>query len=370
MSHLDTFHAIRYRGIDGLRLDRLGKVNLITGPNGVGKTSLAEAIWLFNGRFTPVLPWNPIVQRSTHTTVDPLAALGAGVVELAGTERLAGTKRSAGTERSVAHQWKAKFETTPTTGPTGAGPVPGNGSLRSEGLGAEAQPLPVPVRGQLRVWLDEKERESDVQAQLEGEGVILIPKVAPSTDHAAAVIHLPASPAEVGKQTINRFSELVAQGRKEELKRTLRVILPLLADVEVVTNRNGQPYILATTTASERLPLPALGGGMTRLFSLFVGFHEVRGGLVIVDEIENGLHHLILPDLWRRTQLMVDEFDVQLFATTHSGECVAAACDAFSDRTDDVAVHVLHRAKDRRVHAATYAGETLQAARDIDLDVR
>ena len=110
MSHLDTFHAIRYRGIDGLRLDRLGKVNLITGPNGVGKTSLAEAIWLFNGRFTPVLPWNPIVQRSTHTTVDPLAALGAGVVELAGTERLAGTKRSAGTERSVAHQWKAKFE--------------------------------------------------------------------------------------------------------------------------------------------------------------------------------------------------------------------------------------------------------------------
>jgi len=46
VSHLDTFHAIRYRGIDGLRLDRLGKVNLITGPNGVGKTSLAEAVWL------------------------------------------------------------------------------------------------------------------------------------------------------------------------------------------------------------------------------------------------------------------------------------------------------------------------------------
>ena len=107
------------------------------------------------------------------------------------------------------------------------------------------------------------------------------------------------------------------------------------------------------------------------MFRLFVGFHEVRGGLVIVDEIENGLHHLILPDLWRRTRLMVDEFDVQLFATTHSGECVAAACDAFGDRADDVAIHVLHRADDdRRVHAATYAGETLQAARDRDLDVR
>lgn len=296
MSHLDTFHAIRYRGIDGLRLDRLGKVNLITGPNGVGKTSLAEAVWLFNGRFTPVLPWNTVVQRSAHTAVDPLAALSAGAVEIAGTER------------GVAHQWKARFESTPTTGPAAAGPAPGNGSPRGGGPGAESHPLP---------------------------------------------------------------ADLVAQGRKDELKRTLRVILPLLADVEVVTNRNGQPYVLATTTAGERLPLPALGGGMTRLFHLFVGFHGVRGGLVIVDEIENGLHHLILPDLWRRTRLMVDEFDVQLFATTHSGECVAAACDAFGDRADDIAIHVLHRADDdRRVHAATYAGETLQAARDLDLDVR
>ena len=61
----------------------------------------------------------------------------------------------------------------------------------------------------------------------------------------------------------------------------------------------------------------------------------------------------------------------QLFATTHSGECVAAACDAFADRADEIAVHVLHRADDdRRVHAATYTGETLQAARDLDLDVR
>lgn len=355
MSHLDQFHAIRYRGIDGLRLDRLGKVNLITGPNGVGKTSLAEAVWLFNGRFTPILPWNNAVQRSTHTVVDPLAALRAGAVELAGTER------------SVAHRWRATFESTPTTG---VGPAPGNGSPRGEGSGAEAHP-PLPVRGRLRVQLDEVESEGSVLAQVEGEGVVFTPMPIPPPDHAGAIIHLPASSAEVGTETVGRFSELVAQGRKEELKQNLRLVLPLLAEVEVVTNRNGQPYILATTTAGERLPLPALGGGMTRLFRLFVGFHEVRGGLIIVDEIENGLHHQILPELWRQTRLMVDAFDVQLFATTHSGECIAAACDAFADRADDIAIHGLHHAEeDKQVHAATYTGETLQAARDLDLDVR
>lgn len=359
MSHLDQFHAIRYRGIDGLRLDRLGKVNLITGPNGVGKTSLAEAVWLFNGRFAPILPWRAVVQRSVQFAVDPLAALSTGAVELAATER------------GVAHRWKATFETTPTTDSAGTGPARGNGSSPGEGPGAEVRLLPGAVRGRLRVWLDDKELESGVMTQVEGEGTVITPAVTPPPDHAGAIIHLPASSAEVGTETVGRFSDLVAQGLKEELKQNLRLVLPLLVEVEVVTNRNGQPYILATTTVGERLPLPALGGGMTRLFRLFVGFHEVRGGLIIVDEIENGLHHQILPELWRQTRLMVDAFDVQLFATTHSGECIVAACDAFADQADDIAIHGLHHAEeDKQVHAATYTGETLQAARDLDLDVR
>ena len=359
MSHLDQFHAIRYRGIDGLRLDRLGKVNLITGPNGVGKTSLAEAVWLFNGRFAPILSWRAVVRRSVHIAVDPLAALSAGAVELAATER------------GVARRWKATFETAPAADSAGTGSARSNGSPPGEGPGAEVRLLPGAVRGRLRVWLDDREHESGVLTQVEGEGAVITPDVTPPRDHAGAIIHLAGSSAEVGGETISRFSELVAQGRKEELKRNLCLVLPLLAEVEVVTNRNGQPYILATTTAGERLPLPALGGGMTRLFSIFVVFHEVRHGLVIVDEIENGLHHQILPELWRRTRLMVDEFDVQLFATTHSGECVAAACDAFADRADDIVIHVLHHAEEgRQVHVATFAGETLQAARDLNLDVR
>ena len=171
------------------------------------------------------------------------------------------------------------------------------------------------------------------------------------------------------EETINRFSKLVAQGRKRYVKETLRLLLPLLADVEVITDHNGTPFILATTTENERLPLQALGGGMTRLFRLFVAFHDVTGGLVVVDEIENGLHYRVLPELWRRVQAMIREFDIQTFATTHSRECIDAALDAFPNRSDGLAVHALSR-HDDGVHAVTYAGETLEAARDINLDLR
>lgn len=360
VSHLNAFHAVRYRGIGGLTLDPLPRVNLITGSNGVGKTSVAEAIWLFNGRFAPTLTWNSHVQRSSHAVVDPLAGLSADVVELSGTER------------GASHRWKAAFESTPIAGGAGAGPSLGNGS-RAERPDGDPQRVPVPVRGRMRVWLDDVEAgaQNGVVAQVQGEGGVVTPVVDRPPDHAAAVLHLPLSSTDVDTETINRFSEQVARGRKDDLKQALGVVLPLLADVEVITNRSGQPFILATTARSERLPLQALGGGMTRLFRLFVSFHEVRGGLVVVDEIENGLHHLVMPEFWRRIRAMTGEFDVQLFATTHSRECVLAALDAFDGRRDDLAIHSLYRKKGvELVEAATYTGKTLRAVRDLDLEVR
>ena len=360
MSHLESFDAIHYRGIDGVHLDRLSAVNLITGSNGAGKTSLAEAIWLFNGRFTPTLPWNAHVQRSQRRVVDPLARLVSdGAVELAGTER------------GDRHQWRAVFERMPTVG--------GATADSDQRLAASAKPpevngpaWPVPPQGRLRVWLDGEEAGDGhgILGEVPGEGVFIItPAIHRPANHRPAVIHLPSFSMDMDEETIKRFSALVAQGRKDYVKSTLRLLLPLLVDVEVITDPDGKPFILATTTENERLPLQALGGGMTRLFRLFVAFHDFRGGLVLIDEIENGLHYLILPNLWRQVQAMTGELDVQIFATTHSRECIDAALDSFADEPDRLAVHVLSRHRDQ-VRAVTYSGETLEAARDIHLDLR
>ena len=359
MSHLESFHAIHYRGIDGVQLDHLGMVNLITGPNGAGKTSLAEAIWLFNGRFTPTLPWNANVQRSQRPAVDPLARLVSnGEIELAGTER------------GVLHEWKAVFEPMPT--------LSGATADSDQRITASAKPATVtepswlvPMKGRLRVWLDGKEagREQSIFREVPGEGVFITPSIHRPANHRQAVIHLPSLPMDIDDKTITRFSALVAQGSKDYLKSTLRLLLPLLVDVEVITDPDGQPFILATTTENTRLPLQALGGGMTRLFRMFVAFHDLSGGLVLIDEIENGLHYRILPNLWQQVQAMTGELDVQTFATTHSQECIDAALDSFSDKPNQLAVHVLSRHGDQ-VRAVTYSGETLKAARDIHLDLR
>ena len=69
----DIFKAVHYRDIDGLTLPRLTPANLVTGVNGVGKTALLEAMWLFTKRHNPMLLWDANVQRSDEPVLDPVA---------------------------------------------------------------------------------------------------------------------------------------------------------------------------------------------------------------------------------------------------------------------------------------------------------
>ena len=56
---------------------------------------------------------------------------------------------------------------------------------------------------------------------------------------------------------------------------------------------------------------------------------RAKDGLLLVDEIENGLHYSKLHEVWKTIDWLSREFNVQVFATTHSYECVVAAHAAF-----------------------------------------
>jgi len=95
------------------------------------------------------------------------------------------------------------------------------------------------------------------------------------------------------------------------------------------------------------------------------------GGVLLVDEIENGLHHSVLRGFWARLNRMAKAAGVQIFAATHSHECIDAAITAFGEESDDLAVHGLYRAGSQRPPEATFfTGPTLAAARDASFELR
>lgn len=151
MAHLRSFRAPRYRGLGGLSLEGLRRVNLVTGGNDSGKTSTLEAIWLFYGRYAPENLWDERVQRSAPPPPNPLSALGPERIEMRGVED--------GDESSSS--FEACFR------PTGASGVDGRrGGIRfpKDGLPARFPRGAIPVHlrparidGSLRWWLDGEE---------------------------------------------------------------------------------------------------------------------------------------------------------------------------------------------------------------------
>ena len=119
---------------------------------------------------------------------------------------------------------------------------------------------------------------------------------------------------------------------------------------------------------SELVPLAMMGDGMTRLARLVLAIAASPGGLVLVDEIETGLHHTVLSDIWRAVDEAANEFETQIVATTHSYECLQAAHQSLGGGGG----FLLHRLEvsGSGNHCVTYFPEDIDAAIRHDLEVR
>ena len=97
---------------------------------------------------------------------------------------------------------------------------------------------------------------------------------------------------------------------------------------------------------------------------------EVPVDILFIDEFENGLHHSILGKLWRWVAKTAAQRSIQVFATTHSEECVLAAATAVTS-SEDSAFRVLRL--ERRAGAtilSSYNRPEVQSADKLDVELR
>lgn len=349
--NIRSFEAIRYRGINGLSLNNLSRANLITGVNGIGKTALIEAIWLFTGRHNTPLLWNANVQRSFSPVVDPVAELSDGFIEIRGVEN------------QKEHKWKVEFE-----------PIGSVGEVLVN-AGDTQETIQIPVVGELHTWIDGKKINSKNRGAIHQTklGAVLYRSPPRPPEKRPCIIEGTNWQLATPDEHLQRYSDIVKSGFKKALIEAVNLILPRIKDLELLTDKTGIVHLSANTSNAPKnaqLPLHSLGGGAVRLFRLYLSLFTARDGIVVIDEIENGMHYSVLRKLWDLVRKGSRDWDVQFIATTHSAECIEAAMAAFETEPDDLSIHKLYTDESGRVKATTFTGETLEGARDLHLEVR
>jgi len=157
------------------------------------------------------------------------------------------------------------------------------------------------------------------------------------------------------------------EDRFVEFLRSLEPRLKTLRPME----HTGQRMLYADVRLHERIALPLLGEGFNRLVQIFGAIIGEDADVLLIDEIENGLHWSGLPQVWAGIRAAVMKEDVQIFATTHSLECIAAAVEIFKgEPKNDLAVHRLERGDDGEIHCVTMGEDELERMLERNWEIR
>jgi hypothetical protein len=166
-----------------------------------------------------------------------------------------------------------------------------------------------------------------------------------------------------------RYSQLETVGRQDEVLESLKIVEPRLKRLAVLVT-GGLPMINGDIGIGRLVPLPLLGEGTVRLLEILLAISTTRDGVVLIDEIENGLHYSVLKKVWKAIAQYARKSNTQIVITTHSWESIEAAHQAFSE--DYVYDFCLHRLEciNGIISAITYDKDLLSASVKAQLEVR
>ena len=121
------------------------------------------------------------------------------------------------------------------------------------------------------------------------------------------------------------FGEVVRKGYKELVVNLLSELDNSIKDIELMSF-NGNS-IVGVKIKDKFYPINQLGEGFYRIFVMACLFIQKMNGIVLIDEIENGIHHSIQGMIWKWLLEMSQRFNVQVFITTHSWEFIVNAIE-------------------------------------------
>jgi predicted ATPase len=327
---LNSLNIRNFRGLRELKVQRLGRANLITGKNNVGKTSVLEALRLY------VQPGDLGVLLELLEARDELKANTARRTKdrrpmLIPLETLFSRRRMTLSGADVDKIHIGPLAVPSRTLTIGIEVV--SRKARYSELGHLSEPAEKYHLSEMHDWLR-------LAFRLGGDSVFLpflkgIKELSRFKRHSGLPTEpiMPTIPVSFvsanglnAVQIGNLWDGIALTDLEEEVNNSLRII----ADIERLSliapdEYSPQRIVVAKVTGNKSpVTLRSMGDGLNRLFGLVLAMVNARDGIFLIDEIENGLHYSIQPDVWRTIFHLATQLNIQVFATTHSSDCVKA----------------------------------------------
>ena len=352
-----------YRGFDAYELADLSRVNLLVGPNNCGKTSILEAVHFLVSEGDP-----SVLMRSA---------------------RCRGEMNDAGSKRGMRPDLRMSFfgrrfelgRRFCLSAEGGHGPVavtvrpaePDEAPLFESDAPDEGDANQFP----LLLQIEGASKRRPVVLPVAGNGVLLDsrPLKFRSSWSAGASPSPPVlfvTPDSLDVEPLRAmWDHVLIDGRESEVISAMQLLEPELDSIHFLTMRTGRAgVLLGFRGAGRRAPMGSYGDGMRRLLALSLSLIRTAKGFLLIDEIDTGLHWTVMEGMWRLVVETARQSSIQVFATTHSFDCLrglASLVESRPDLAEEVSVQKIERLLKK---AVDIDAQDLRVAVEQNIEVR
>lgn len=341
---LETAKIEGYRSFQRYELEGFTRLNLFVGQNNCGKTSLLEAIEFLVSHGQP-----QVLQRSPDRRGE------GSVVDVPGATMPSVRKRI--THLFHGHDFDPPSARIRLEGNPEYGPI----TVRARPLTTEETDefvrLDVPVDSLPAVGLEISGKTLDEYPILpvDSDGSLLPNRWLLGRGHGTVSNDLPnvrfLTPGSLDSEGMRTLWDRVQrEAREKEVIDIGRLVVNDLESIHFLASalarRSRMGGILAGLHGGRRLPLGTQGDAVRRLLALSLSLIDSTDGVLMVDELDSGLHWTVMPRMWDFVIRAAVRSSVQVFATTHSLDCLRGLASLYTDDPDlasEVAVFKIDR---------------------------
>jgi AAA15 family ATPase/GTPase len=393
MPQLNNLKIQNFRLLQNLEISQLGQINLIVGKNHAGKSTVLEALCIYESLGSPLLLEKLLEKHDESEGItDGEGALSVNnfftnrsfspkgeeiyIGNTDGTEFISMKPTYFTLEKSdeevenlfLRRRVRKELEKTSLKSYEGVRQslkiVTKNYQLEKPTVASRFEPP-----GILQTWLDFQSYERDnyqlAQLELQKMGLNLFCHYIP-TDF------IPLSElAAIWDEISLIYGFHVIEGLKS-IEPSVEGLT--FKSINQTGNRSERKPFVKLADQEKLEPLRSYGDGIRRILQIFLYLVQAKGRFLLIDEFENGLHYTVQPKVWELIFKLAKDLNVQVFATTHSWDCVTAFQQVSQESEQEAILFRLGRSVRTsnlgQVIARVYDKESLQKVTQADLEVR